>query len=690
MRLLSTILFLLFSTICFSQTFPTIQGIGNKTAIVQTQGTFGSLTGYTWVTDYTDTTTANLALYVKFTPGIVIRCGTSFFVRNNAASAWVSVGGGGGGGGLTTASNGLTAVVNDVQLGGRLTKGTTVSGANFPLKFDSLGSGTRFIAVPVAFAPRNISIVNTNGTDSAYLKIGGATSGGVLRQAIMGVNRTSGNITAELSVNDIANAPKVNITVLLPTVNTTQILADTTKVLLYKAFPATSRFSYVTLYNDSLTSISPFMDQYVLDSANWRMNDRTAAFNLRPGFAHIYADDSTLFESDLGVYTYTDLQTGTTADKVALFDANGHLKQIAMSSIIGVTPTWQQTLTAGSTLTGDNTIVNGANTLTISGTPGNIAIMQVASTGNGGFPLYLTNDFSSTNNNLSGLVINRTTSGTAANGIGTGIDFWIEDDISDVASAGSVRIKWTDASHNTRTSQFDLLGTSSGSSQTFMNIQTSGVTRVNNNADTLATKAYARSAVGGVGTTWNSIGNPSGDQALTFSVGNSSTWTNQNTTEDMFTVNDATTTTSSLFSINRTSTAITTGNNMMELISSGAMGSGTTANGLVITMTNTGTTSVLRGLNVSVSGATTNTAAIFTGNVGMGTPTPSVQLEVNGTVQGNSFQTTSTAVNGVFQTASTTGAVGSSSAPILLPNNATGSAYRVQTNGTVCKRARTK
>lgn len=31
----------------------------------------------------------------------------------------------------------------------------------------------------------------------------------------------------------------------------------------------------------------------------------------------------------------------------------------------GATPTWQQVLTAGSTLTGDNTIVNGANTLTV-------------------------------------------------------------------------------------------------------------------------------------------------------------------------------------------------------------------------------------------------------------------------------------------------------------------------------------
>lgn len=101
---------------------------------------------------------------------------------------------------------------------------------------------------------------------------------------------------------------------------------------------------------------------------------------------------------------------------------------------------------------------------------------------------------------------------------------------------------------------------------------------------------------------WNAISNPTGDQALTFDAGESSTWTNSNTTEDLFTINSSTVTTSSFFSLNRTSTALSTGNNILELVSSGA--SSGTATGQAITITNSGTTNI--GLNISTSGATTN------------------------------------------------------------------------------------
>lgn len=121
----------------------------------------------------------------------------------------------------------------------------------------------------------------------------------------------------------------------------------------------------------------------------------------------------------------------------------------------------------------------------------------------------------------------------------------------------------------------------------------------------------------GGGTTWNGISSPTGDQALTFDAGESSTWTNSNTTEDLFTINSSTTTTSSFLSLNRTSTALAAGNNIMELVSSGTNGtSSITATGLSVAVTNTGTTSVNKGIDVDVNGGTTDNYSIFLRNVG--------------------------------------------------------------------------
>lgn len=145
------------------------------------------------------------------------------------------------------------------------------------------------------------------------------------------------------------------------------------------------------------------------------------------------------------------------------------------------------------------------------------------------------------------------------------------------------------------------------------------------------------SAAGGA-PTWNSITSPTGDQTLTFQAGESSTWTDQNTTEDLFTVNDATSTTKSQFSLNRTSTALASGNNIMELVSSGANGTNAiTATGARISVTNTnGTSGTNIGLNVTASGATTGNYALIVPNgggmVGIGTSAPTSPIEfVHGT-----------------------------------------------------------
>jgi hypothetical protein len=135
-------------------------------------------------------------------------------------------------------------------------------------------------------------------------------------------------------------------------------------------------------------------------------------------------------------------------------------------------------------------------------------------------------------------------------------------------------------------------------------------------------------SVGG-SSTWNGITDPTGVQSLTFGNGEYTEWTNQNDAEVFIgAVNNSLTsgtflrgTTSSMtsgniFQASSTSTALASGNELLDLAMSGTNGtSGITATGARISVTNTGTTSTNIGLAVTASGASTNYAIDATGTV---------------------------------------------------------------------------
>lgn len=159
----------------------------------------------------------------------------------------------------------------------------------------------------------------------------------------------------------------------------------------------------------------------------------------------------------------------------------------------GTTPTLQQVLDAGSTLTSIETISVGTNRLEVSG-----SITPLKAIASGASPAFNAQHLSSDVSAVAdGIELMRSTSGTAANGIGMQLYWNIE--AADGSHYRSNRIvsKFTDAT--ARTAQVDIMGLNAGTEETFANIQTGGVVRVNNNADTLATKAYARSVGGGGG-----------------------------------------------------------------------------------------------------------------------------------------------------------------------------------------------
>jgi hypothetical protein len=92
------------------------------------------------------------------------------------------------------------------------------------------------------------------------------------------------------------------------------------------------------------------------------------------------------------------------------------------------------------------------------------------------------------------LVRNHSTTGSA--GVGVSIDFKPPTSGGGSTLANRFISKWATVTHASRTSEVDITGVNNATDETYMNIQTSGIVRVNNNADTLLTKAEGRDMLG--------------------------------------------------------------------------------------------------------------------------------------------------------------------------------------------------
>jgi hypothetical protein len=145
--------------------------------------------------------------------------------------------------------------------------------------------------------------------------------------------------------------------------------------------------------------------------------------------------------------------------------------------------------TTGVTATGSN--------FGVFATSSSIGIQAATSATGDGNPAgrFQNTSLSSTNTIAQTLSLQRYTSGTPANGIGNSIIFSNPTSTSSTTSSNTIESFWSDVTNATKTSQANITGFNSGSAETFMNIQ-HGLVRVNNNADTLATKADVRAGGG--------------------------------------------------------------------------------------------------------------------------------------------------------------------------------------------------
>lgn len=124
-KYLLLLIFIIASLYSFGQNhlpnpMPGFQNFGTPQTLTQFSGIAYPVVGFI-NSNYNDTTSANINPYLKLTPGSQIyTIDGKLWLRNSTATAWVQISTGSSA--SFTASNGLTMIGNDVQLGGTLTK----------------------------------------------------------------------------------------------------------------------------------------------------------------------------------------------------------------------------------------------------------------------------------------------------------------------------------------------------------------------------------------------------------------------------------------------------------------------------------------------------------------------------------------------------------------------------------------
>ena len=153
---------------------------------------------------------------------------------------------------------------------------------------------------------------------------------------------------------------------------------------------------------------------------------------------------------------------------------------------------------------------------------------------------------------------------------------------------------------------------------------------------------------------WSSITNPTTTQALTFDAGETTTWTNSNTTGTLLTVNSASRTSGGVLLLASSSGSLSIGTKVLDIDITG--NNSTTVIGENISIVNAAAGSTNIGLQVSTTSGTINYAAQFNrGKVSVGTAgTETGIIEFNGSTSGTVTLKTAAAAgttNFIFPTA---------------------------------------
>jgi hypothetical protein len=285
MRYLLTILFLFFCLNVFGQSWSITQNIGSPSTKVRVPPN-GGLEAVLVPTTFTDTASANIVSFVKFTPGAIIR--TSFddkqWRRNQAASQWLEI-------------NSGTAVGQRFGVSGEDNNGTqnrNFDASRFAFTMDSLNS----------YTIRSFGSV----ADSAVFRIQ--------------INRaTEKHLLSEYTEPNGVRFGKVEVGT-----------DDPLNVYI---------LNEVRLAGNSVFST-------ILESADSSMSTVGYKYNL--------LIDSTVSTAGIRINT---LKTMPSATNMQFLVRDSIAGLVYRASTAAISPTWQETLIKGSTITQNNTILGG-------------------------------------------------------------------------------------------------------------------------------------------------------------------------------------------------------------------------------------------------------------------------------------------------------------------------------------------
>lgn len=126
-------------------------------------------------------------------------------------------------------------------------------------------------------------------------------------------------------------------------------------------------------------------------------------------------------------------------------------------------------------------------------------------------PIRLDNNRGATSNMLE---LNRAyNAGTAPDGmVGNIYEYSMENTSGSVTPVHNLQVKLDESSAGNETASVQIAVKHNGAFEDYLDMQTAGIVRTNNNADTLASRAYARSLIAGGGAVWGAIAGTLSDQ----------------------------------------------------------------------------------------------------------------------------------------------------------------------------------
>jgi hypothetical protein len=265
----------------------------------------------------------------------------------------------------------------------------------------------------------------------------------------------------------IGTSTKNNIR--LGTRNGTSIVIDTSQNVALPKFLHTRNGNYLGI--DSATGIiDTFFFKPLIAGTNITISSSPQADTIKASGGG--GSDSTTASNGLTLVG-KDVRLGGSTNTFTTVNTTGGIVQFS-SSAVG-SPTIAISNSSSSVNSQAIQVSTGAEQgINIGTTTGTALTIQTS----GGMPILASNSSSTTNTVLPLIQLNRTTTGTAANGIGQSIDF-------QNATTGSTRLsnqiisKWTNATDASRTSEFSIVGIGSAATNTLLTLSGSGAARLN-------------------------------------------------------------------------------------------------------------------------------------------------------------------------------------------------------------------